>query len=156
MKNASDIITSIQYKPQFRKILHHKCITKLISIVLPTLRRSIKHGYIHKNIFYITISASLNKYDKDNIIKTIKMVLNSKMILESEQFFECIDIAIEDIVIYVDHKPKIDTKLFHTNTHKLSYHERASGDFTINIQDNKLSSVMHEIQNIIKNELHET
>ena len=63
MKNASQIITSIQYKPQFKKVLDYKCISKLISIILPSLQKSIKHGFIHKNIFYITITASLNKYD---------------------------------------------------------------------------------------------
>jgi len=85
MKTTQDILTSIQHKPQFKKILHHKCINKLLSTILPAIRRNIKHGYINKNVFYIIITAALNKYDKDNIIKTIKGVLNSPMILKSER-----------------------------------------------------------------------
>ena len=54
MKNAHDILSSIQCKPQFKKILHYKCIEKLLSTILPAIRKSVKHGYVHKNIFYIT------------------------------------------------------------------------------------------------------
>lgn len=156
MKNAQDIITSIQYKPQFKKILHHKCINKLMSTILPALRRSVKHGYINKNIFYITITAALNKYDKDNIIKTIKMVLNSPMILESERFFECSDILIEDVIVYIDHKPRMDDSLHSTDTHKLTYFERASGDIEIQMQDEKLKALAQSIQDLIKKEHNES
>jgi hypothetical protein len=156
MKNASQIITSIQYKPQFKKVLDYKCISKLISIILPSLQKSIKHGFIHKNIFYITITASLNKYDKDNIINTIKMVLNSKMILEEKGFVECNNIEIDDIIVYVDHKPKIPANLHMTNAHTLTYHERASGNIEINIKDKKLNSLAKEIQEMIKKEVHDT
>ena len=156
MKNASQIITSIQYKPQFKKVLDHKCISKLISIILPSLQKSIKHGFIHKNIFYITIMASLNKYDKDNIINTIKMVLNSKMILEEKGFVECSDIKIDDVIVYVDHKPKLNANLHTTNAHLLRYFERASGDIEINIEDKKLKTLVQEIQEMIKKEPHDT
>ena len=156
MKNASQIITSLQYKPQFKKILHYKCINKLLSTLLPTVRQRIKHTYIHKNIFFITIAATLDKYDKDNIIKTIKMVLNSKMILESEQFFECSDIIIEDVIVYVDHKPLLKTNLYKTDTHTLRYTERASGNISINIQDKKLHDLAQSIQDLIKKESHDT
>ena len=156
MKNVSQIIDSIQYKPQFKKILHHKCINKLISCVLPSLQKTIKHGFIHKNIFYITVFASLNKYDKDNIINTIKMVLNSKMILESQQFFECLDINIEDVIIYVDHKPKLNTTLYTTTAHKQIYKERATGEINIDIQDENLKKLAQDICNIIKKDTNDT
>ena len=152
MKNAQDILTSIQYKPQFKKILHHKCIEKLMSTILPAIRKSVKHGYVNKNIFYITITAALNKYDKDNIIKTIKTVLNSKMILESERFIECSEIQIDDVVVYVDHKPRVEDMLHITQTHKMKYFERASGDIEINVEDEKLKALLQSIQDIIKAE----
>jgi len=152
MKNAQDILTSIQYKPQFKKILHHKCIEKLMSTILPAIRKSVKHGYVNKKIFYITITAALNKYDKDNIIKTIKTVLNSKMILESERFVECANLEIDDVVVYVDHKPRLAENLHITQSHTLKYFERASGDLKINIADEKLQALMQSIQDIIKAE----
>lgn len=156
MKNASQIITSIQYKPQFKKILDYKCINKLISILLPSIRKSIKHGYIHKNIFYITIHASLNKYDKDNIINTIKMVLNSKIILQEKGFLECSDIKIDDVIVYVDHKPKLKAQLHTTQTHNLTYVEQATGDIDINIKDKKLHDLAASIQELIKKENNDT
>jgi len=156
MKNVSQIITSIQYKPQFKKVLNHKCISKLISIILPSIQKSIKHGFIHKKIFYITITSSLNKYDKDNIINTIKMVLNSKMILEEKGFLECSDIEIDDVIVYVDHKPKLQTNLYTTHTHEMTYTERATGDISIDIEDEKLKALAQEIQNMIKKESHDT
>ncbi|HIP20337.1 MAG TPA: hypothetical protein EYG70_04355 [Sulfurimonas sp.] len=156
MKTTQDILSSIQHKPQFKKILHHKCINKLLSTILPALRRNIKHGYINKNIFYIIITAALNKYDKDNIIKTIKGVLNSPMILKSEHFIECDDMNIEDVIVYVDHKPKLSTDLHMTSAHKIHYVERASGDIQIAIKDEKLHALAQEIQDIIKKESNES
>ncbi|MDF1883205.1 hypothetical protein JHD49_04565 [Sulfurimonas sp. SAG-AH-194-C21] len=156
MKTTQDILTSLQHKPQFKKIIHHKCIDKLLSTILPALRRNIKHGYINKNIFYIIITAALNKYDKDNIIKTIKGVLNSPMILKSERFMECNEINIEDVIVYVDHKPNIMSDLHTTSTHKIMYTERASGDIKININDAKLHALAKSIQEIIKKEHNES
>lgn len=155
MKTTQDILTSIQHKPQFKKILHYKCIDKLLSTILPAIRRNIKHGYINKNVFYIIITAALNKYDKDNIIKTIKGVLNSPMILKSEHFLECDEINIEDVIVYIDHKPKITTDLHITSTHKIIYTERASGNIQIDIKDAKLHALAQKIQDIIKKENNE-
>jgi len=152
MKNAQDILTSIQYKPQFKKILHYKCIDKLMATILPAIRRSVKHGYIHKDILYITITAALNKYDKDNIIKTIKTVLNSKMILQSERFVACNEINIEDVILYVDHKPKREHSVHTTDTHDVKYTERATGEIEITIEDEKLHALAKSIQEIIKRE----
>ncbi|MDF1878764.1 hypothetical protein JHD46_03825 [Sulfurimonas sp. SAG-AH-194-C20] len=156
MKTTQDILTSIQHKPQFKKILHHKCIDKLLSTILPAIRRNIKHGYINKNIFYIIITAALNKYDKDNIIKTIKGVLNSPMILNSEHFTQCNEINIEDVIVYVDHKPKIISQLHTTSTHILTYTERASGDIKIDIKDERLHALAQSIQEIIRKEHNES
>lgn len=150
MKNASQIINSIQYKPQYRKILEHKCIDRLKSSLLPSIQSNIKYGFIKNNKLYFTISATLNKYDKDNIINTIKMILKSPMILESDKFFECLDINIEDVIVYVDHKPKIVFKPYSTYSHLLTYKERASGNIEVNIKEPKLRELVMSIQEIIK------
>lgn len=62
MKNASQIITSIQYKPQLKKVLYYKHISNPISIILPSIQNS--------------------------IINTIKMVLNAKSILEKKDLHD--------------------------------------------------------------------
>jgi hypothetical protein len=155
MKNASQIINSIQYKPQYKKILEHKCIARLISALMLSVQRNIKYGYFKNSILFLTISATLDKYDKDNIINTIKMILNSPMILNSDKFMECQGINIEDIKVYVDHKPKHKFKPYLSNTHNLQYFERSQGDFQIDMKDEKLQALFEEIQTIIK-EKHES
>ena len=150
MKNASQIINSIQYKPQYKKILQHKCIRRLISALMISAQRNIKYAYFKNNILFLTISATLDKYDKDNIINTIKMILNSPMILNSEKFLECQDIKIEDVKVYVDHKPKQIFQAYTTNTQNLQYSERAHGNFNIDVKDDKLKALLEEIQTIIK------
>ena len=150
MKNASQIINSLQYKPQYKKILEHKCISKLISALILSVQRNIKYAYFKNSILFFTISATLDKYDKDNIINTIKMILNSPMILNSEKFVECQNIKIEDVKVYVDHKPKYTFKPYTTNTHNMHYFEQASGKVDVNISDKKLQKLLEEIQNIIK------
>jgi len=149
MKSAHDIISSIQHKPQFKKVLHHKCVSKLLSTLLPSLQKRVKHAYVHKQIFYITITASLDKYDKDNIIKTIKMVLNSKMILESQSFYECNGIEIDDVIVYVDHKPLRKPQIYQPS-HTLEYVERATGTLNVTIEDPKLRALAQSIQDMIK------
>ena len=150
MKNASQIINSIQYKPQYKKILEHKCIKRLTSALMLSVQRNIKYGYFKNNILFLTISATLDKYDKDNIINTIKMILNSPMILNSEKFMECQDIKIEDIKVYVDHKPKYNFTPYTSHTHDVHYFERANGDFNVDVKDEKLQRLLKEIQTIIK------
>lgn len=150
MKNASQIITTIQYKPQYKRILQHKCVQKLRSIMLPAIQRNIKYGYIKDSKIYFVISSALNKYDKDNIINTIKLVLNGNMIKKNENLFECIDTHIEDVIVKVDHKPVFDFKPYTTDAHNICYFERASGDLSIKIHDEKLNKLAQDIQNIIK------
>ena len=150
MKNASQIITTNQYKPQYKRILQHKCVQKLPSIMLPAIQKNIKYGYIKNSKLHFVIASTLNKYDKDNIINTIKMILNGKMIEKNSNLLECIDEKIEDVIVKVDHKPLINFQPYTTSAHKLHYFERATGDFKIKIEDEKLNDLVKSIQNIIK------
>lgn len=83
------------------------------------------------------------------------MVLNSPMILQSERFMECNSTDIEDVIVYIDHKPKTPLYLYTTQTDKLKYLERASGNVKIEIEDKKLQELMQSIQDIIKKEKQE-
>jgi len=150
MKNASQIINTLQNKPQFSKLLESKCIQRLKSSLLLSIQHNIKYGYINNNTLYFVLTTRLNKLDIDNIINTIKMILNSPMILESDNFLDCLDAGIEDIKIYTDPKPKHKVKLFSTDTHKLPYKERASGDIKFEIEDKKLNELIQSVLKIIK------
>lgn len=150
MKNATQIINTIQYKPQYKRILQHKCVQKLKSVMLPSIQKNIKYGYIKESKLHFVISSTLNKYDKDNIINTIKMILNGNMIEKNENLLECIGENIEDVIVKVDHKPVFDFHPYATSAHKVCYFERSSGEVKIDIKDEKLRALAQEIQNIIK------
>ena len=150
MKNASQIITTLQYKPQFSKILEFKCIERLKSSLLPAYQKHIRYGYIKNHTLSFVTSGTLGKHDIDTIINNIKMVLNSPMILESENFCECLDIKIDEIVVKRDYRPPTNFKPFKTTSHLKVYAERASGLLGITIKDKKLNNLAQQIQEIIK------
>jgi len=152
MKNVNEILKIIQHQPQFYKLKESKCISKLKSALLPSIQKNIKYAYIKNSILYFVMQTRLNKRDNDNIINTIKMILNSPMIKESNKFIECKNIDITDVKIYADYKPKVEVKLYSTTTHKLSYKERATGDIKVKIEDEKLKKLTLNIIDIIKNQ----
>ncbi len=150
MKNVSQIINTLQHKPQFSKLLESKCINRLKASLLPSIGNNIKYGYIKNNTLTFVLTTRLNKLDIDNIINTIKMILNSPMILESERFIECLDAQIDDVKIYTDPAPKKKVLLHQTNSHIQTYNERATGDINIDIKDEKLKALAKSILELIK------
>lgn len=150
MKNASQIITYLQYKPQYHKLLEHKCINRIKSLFIPSIQNYIKYGYIKNQILFFALHTNLQKQDIDTNINAIKSALKSKMFLNSEQGFECQDVIIDDIKMYVDHKPTKKFVPFSTNAHKLRYKESAVGNFKVNILDTKLNQLVENIKELIK------
>ena len=151
MKNVSQIMSSLQNKPQFSKLLEYRCINKLKSSLLLSIQNYIKKGYIKNNTLFFILKARLNKHDEQNNIQMLKTILNSPMILKSEKFLDCIDIKIDDIVFFVDNNPSKEILLHTTNAHNEIYNERADGNIEINIQDEKLKQIANNILTIIKN-----
>jgi hypothetical protein len=151
MKNVSQIMSSLQNKPQFSKLLEYRCINKLKSSLLLSIQNYIKKGYIKNNTLFFILKARLNKHDEQNNIQMLKTILNSPMILKSEKLLDCIDIKIDDIVFFVDNNPSKEIVLHTTNAHNDIYKERADGNIEINIQDEKLKQIANNILNIIKN-----
>jgi len=150
MKNAMQIINTLQNKPQFSKLLESKCITKLKSSLLISIQHNIKYGYINNGVLNFVLTTKLNKFDVDNIINTIKMILNSPMILESNNFLECLHTKIDDIRVYTNPKPIQKIQLFTTLSHTQKYKERATGEIDLSIKDKKLQQITKKIFTIIK------
>jgi len=74
------------------------------------------------------------------------------MILESERFIECSELEIDDVVVYVAHKPTLQKSLYTTKADQLTYSERATGDLPIDVKDERLQALLQSIQDIIKKE----
>ncbi len=142
MKNASQIITSIQNKPQFSKLSKYKCIKRIESTFIPALQKMIKFSYIKNDTLFFVLSHPAGKQEIDNNIQNIKSALKFHMPQE------CSDTVINDIKAFVTHTPV--KKAVPAQKQDITYKERATGDFNINIHDEKLNSLVKSIQTIIK------
>ena len=150
MKNASQIITSLQYKPQYKKLLEQKCINRLKSSLLLSIQNYIKKGYIKNNKLIFIVGATLDRHDIKKTVDLIKTILGSSMLLESEKFCECLDIQIDDVEFYVDHKPEKKPSLYTTTAHKSTYKEQATGNIHVDMKDKKLKELAENILETIR------
>jgi len=142
MKNATQIITSLQNKPQFSKLSKFKCINKIKSMFMPTFTRFVKFAYFQNNTLFFVLNHNAGKQEFNNNVQNIKSALNF------HTPDECQEMKIEDIKAFVTHSP-IKKELEQKRVTQ-RYNERASGDIEINIHDEKLNSLVKSIQNIIK------
>ena len=142
MKNATQIITSLQNKPQFSKLSKFKCIDKIQSMFMPSFTRFVKFAYIQNNTLFFVLNHNAGKQEFNNNVQTIKSALNFHMPSE------CSENLVKDIKAFVTHSPqkkKIEEKIV-----KHCYKERATGNLKINIKDARLNSLVKSIQTIIK------
>ncbi len=142
MKNASQIINSIQNKPQFSKLSKYKCIKRIESVFIPALQRMIKFAYIKNDTLFFVLSHPAGKQEFDNNIQSIKSALKFHMPEE------CKETLINDIKAFVTHTPRVEEVEIEKKV--MRYPERATGNFSVNIDDEKLNTLVKSIQNIIK------
>ena len=145
MKNAAQIIDSIQSKPQFYRLFSHKCMQRVQSMFTPPVRKMINFTYIKNRTLFFVFNHPVGKQEFDNNIQSIKSALKFHMPFECQ---ECNAPLFDEIKAFVTHSPKITTPE-HKET-KQVYKERSSGDFEINVHDEKLNSLIRSIQEIIK------
>ena len=145
MKNARDIINSLQNRPQFSKLSRFGCIDVIRHSFSAPLQKMIKFAYIKNNTLFFVLNHPGAKQEFDNNIQSIKSAL--KFVKPKE----CQEADIKDIKAFVTHTPmkNEDTQKLNSTTAQ-HYKERASGNFTITTKDEKLASIFKSIQNIIK------
>ena len=142
MKNAAQILNSIQNKPQFSKLNRYKCIKKIESMFMPIFQRFVQFTYIKNDTLFFVLNHNAGKQEFDNSIQNIKKALK----LYAPQ--ECEELAIKDIKAFITHTPAHEEKTAPQKVQK--YRERSDGDFAIDIKDPRLSALVLNIQNIIK------
>lgn len=142
MKNATQIINSLQNRPQFSKLCKFKCINKIQSMFMPTFSRFVKFAYFKNNTLFFVLNHNAGKQEFDNNIENIKSALKFHMPSE------CSESSIEDIRAFVTHTPQ--KKREEIQIKKEFYKERATGDLEVTIKDERLNALVRTIQNIIK------
>jgi len=143
MKNASQIISSIQNKPQFSKLSKYKCIAKIQSMFLPQVQRMIQFAYIKNDTLFFVFNHPAGKQEFDNSIDNIKSAL------KHHQSDECRENTIHDIKAFVTHTPKLKKEM-PLKIEQQIYTERAKGNFSNTIADPKLHELVRSIQKIIQ------
>jgi len=103
----------------------------------------IKFAYFKNNILFFVLNHPGAKQEFDNNIQSIKSAL--KFVSPEE----CNEVTVTDIKAFVTNKPHKETTLFQTDSKEI-YKERSTGNFKIDIKDEKLNSLVRSIQNIIK------
>ena len=142
MKNATQIITALQNKPQFSKLKKFKCINKIQSMFMPSFTRFVKFAYFQNNTLFFVLNHNAGKQEFQNNVQNIKSVLNF------HTPDECSENKIDDIKAFVTHTPHKKTEP--RKIAKQYYEERASGKIDVKIHDKKLHELVQSIQNIIK------
>jgi len=143
MKNARDIINSIQNRPQFSKLSRFKCIETIQLSFSAPLQKMIKFAYIKNDTLFFVLNHPGAKQEFDNNIQSIKSAL------KYVQPKECQEHNIKDIKAFVTHTPTRNNDQIQVKEPD-HYPERAKGEFAITIADEKLQNVFKEIQKIIK------
>ena len=149
MKRASDILKSIQNKPQFAKLSSFGCIKIIQRSFSPPLQKMIKFAYIKNSILFFVLNHPGAKQEFDNSIQSIKSAL--KFVKPKE----CEDMQIDDIRAFVSHTPTPKKAILFNPDTIPYYQEKAKGEFEIVVHDEKLQEIFKTIQNIVK-ERHES
>ncbi|HIP55043.1 MAG TPA: hypothetical protein EYH11_06185 [Sulfurimonas autotrophica] len=146
MKSSSDILNSLQNRPQFSKLSQYKCINKIRSAFSIPLQKMIKFAYIKNKTLFFVLNHPGAKQEFDNNIQSIKSAL------KFHTPTECENETITDIKAFVTHKPTFyaNKTVLQTPKEIASYKERATGNFNIPVQDEKLYALIRSIQTIIK------
>jgi hypothetical protein len=142
MKNVTQIISSLQNKPQFSKLLEYACIERIKSSLLFSKQNLIKSAYIKNNILIFILAHPSHKQEVDNNIESIKTAL------KLHPAPECANILIEEIKTTTIFTRK--ENLMTTAQDKIQYKERANGNFVFNSNDEKLNAIFESIKKIIQ------
>ncbi|MGE4419965.1 MAG: hypothetical protein AB7D38_09045 [Sulfurimonas sp.] len=105
----------------------------------------INFAYIKNRTLFFVFNHPIGKQEFDNNIQSIKSALKFHMPLECE---ECGSPLFDEIKAFVTHTPKKNIQEY--KEIKQVYQERSSGNFEINVHDEKLNSLIRSIQEIIK------
>ncbi len=144
MKNASEIIKTIQNQPQFSKLSHFHCIKKIQSLFNLPLQKMVKFAYIKNQTLFFVLNHPGAKQEFDNNIQSIKSAL--KYVTPDE----CKELSITDIRAFVTHTPSFKPQKQQKTDTAPSYAERATGTLPVSIEDERLNSLVKSIFDIIK------
>jgi hypothetical protein len=148
MKNANQILSSLQNRPQFSKLSQYRCIQKIQELFPIHLQNMIQYGYFKNGVLNFVLSHPWAKQEFNVIIQSIKTPLKHVPPLE------CQELSITNIRAYVSFKPTKPEILFEGSSTKECYEERAQAEFQNSVTEPKLHNLIEEIRKIIDDTEH--
>ncbi|MBD3823179.1 MAG: hypothetical protein IE916_01540 [Epsilonproteobacteria bacterium] len=142
MKNAYEIIQSLQNEPQFSKLKTARCLGTIKSLFNHRLQTMIKFAYLKNGTIFFVLTHPGAKQEFDNSIDSIKSALKFHMPQE------CAELSFKELKAFVTHSPrKVITA---QSDEPRRYKERSTGAFENSVKDPKLHALIGTIQKIIK------
>lgn len=146
MKKSSNIITHLKNQPLYSKLKTVKCFEKIKSLLPPRLSSAILFIYIKNDILFFVLNHPGYKMEFNYNLNLIKGVLKE---LKKRELV-CKDLVFKDVKAFVSNKIDLEENKNQTEE-KLTYKERATGDFEINTDNENLKNIFQNIKKIIKN-----
>ncbi len=147
MKKSSNIITHLKNQPLYHKLKTIKCFEKIRSLLPPRLSNAILFIYIKNDTLFFVLNHPGYKMEFNYNLNLIKGVLKE---LKKREVI-CKDLIFKDIKTFVSNKIDFEEKKKETEE-KLTYKERATGNFNIQTDNENLKKIFQNIQKIIKNQ----
>ena len=141
MKNSAQILSHLQHQPQFSKLSQYECIKSVQKLFPPHLQRMIRYGYIRNGVMFFVFTHPGAKQEFDIIAESIKTPL------KSHPPASCRDCSFSDIKTFVSHKPLARTEVL--SKPQEQYKERAEGNFSNRVSNEKLHTIIEKIRSII-------
>lgn len=148
MKKSSNIINHLKNQPLYSKLKTVKCFEKIRSLLPPRLSNAILFIYIKNDILFFVLNHPGYKMEFNYNVNLIKGVLKELKKRESI----CKDLIFKDIKTFVSNKIDIEEDKNKLEK-KLTYKERATGNFEIKTDNENLKQTFKNIQKIIKDQI---
>ena len=146
MKKSSNIITHLKNQPLYSKLKTVKCFEKIKSLLPPRLSCAILFIYIKNDILFFVLNHPGYKMEFNYNLNLIKGVLKE---LKKRELV-CKDLVFKDVKAFVSNKIDLEENKNQTEE-KLTYKERATGDFEIKTDNENLKNIFQNIKKVIKN-----
>ena len=144
MKNASVILSHLVGQPQFKSLKRHACYKKFISLLGTKWQKAIAFVYIRNETLFVAVTHPGFKMELHYNRDLLKSVLTQLASLDTE----CRELKAEKVIVFHSKYRTIITDKPDETTIPY-YHERATGNFSLQSSDEALAEKFKQIQSLI-------
>ena len=136
MKNSSEILSHLKYRPEFKKINTNVTINRLINALPLKLKKGVKFGYIKNQTLFFVLTHPVYKMEFEYNKSLIKSLLKTAKIAN-----------VNDFKFFVTNQIERKEKKIEPTAY---YKERSNAIFENFCKDENLKNKFEEIRSLIK------